>query len=81
MAPASTHLSSLFARLEAIREWFGSTMGRRLTRVASLLMSAAIIGLLVQAIVAVELRRRAFRRVRRSTPNRRFECHPERLYS
>jgi hypothetical protein len=53
MAPASTLLSSLFARLEAIRAWFGSPTGRRLTRVASLLMSAAIIGLLVQAIVDV----------------------------
>ena len=53
MTSASGMLSALFARLNGVREWFGSPTGRRFTKFASLVMSAAIIGLLVQAIVDV----------------------------
>ena len=53
MTSASGILPSLLARLDGVRIWFASPAGRRLTTIASLIMSVAIIGLLVQAIIDV----------------------------
>ena len=53
MTFASSLLASLLQRLNAGREWFNSRAGQRVKMVASVVMSAAIIGLLVRAIVDV----------------------------
>lgn len=53
MTSAPELLSALFARLDAVRNWFGSPIGQRVIKIAGLGMSAAIIGLLAQAIIDV----------------------------
>lgn len=53
MALAPNLFSALFARLSIVKNWFGSPVGRRSTKIASLVMSAAIVGLLMQAIFGV----------------------------
>ena len=51
--PLSNLVASLFGRLDAIRTWFDSPTGKRVKIIGSLVMSVAIVGLLVQAIVDV----------------------------
>ena len=51
--PLSNLVALLFGRLDAIRTWFDSPTGKRVKIISSLVMSVAIVGLLVQAIVDV----------------------------
>ncbi|MBC7506541.1 MAG: hypothetical protein H7267_12595, partial [Sandarakinorhabdus sp.] len=46
-------IAAFFARMSAVRDWFGSPAGRRFTMIASFVMSAIILALLVQAIASV----------------------------
>lgn len=53
MTAASGLLAPLLARLNAMRDWFGSPVGKRFQMFASFAMSAVILGLLFRAIVDV----------------------------
>ena len=53
MIPGQGPLAAAFAHLNALRSWFGSPAGRRYTMIASIVMSVAILGLLVQAIAGI----------------------------